>query len=173
MYRKQYLNELYSIPYQAFHAIDIFFLYTSHLIMLTENLMLGPKLWLLHPNGHLHADHLITITLDLLLWTGDGNLSTLLVHHRRSSRTESGTLMKASKLPQFQKELHLSNLHSIQNTGTNPNTKLSRNKITNNFRHMSNGTHFHFQQFHTHWSDLLNFPVSQRNNHVDQIQPKL
>ena len=42
-----------------------------------------------------------TITLDLLLWTGDGNLSTLLVHHRRSSRTQSGTLMEASKLPQF------------------------------------------------------------------------
>ena len=118
----------------------------------------------------LSLNHLITITLDLLLWTGDGNLSTLLVHHRRSSRTESGTLMKASKLPQFQKELHLSNLHTLQNTGTNPNTRVSRNKITNNFRCMSNGTHFHLQQFHTHWSDLLDFPVSQRNNYVLSVK---
>ena len=83
---------------------------------------------------------------------------------------QSGTLMKASKLPQFQKELHLSNLHSLQNTGTNPNTRVSRNKITNNFRCMSNGTHFHFQQFHTHWSDLLDFPVSQRNNYVLSVK---
>ena len=35
---------------------------------------------------------------------------------------------------------------------------------------MSNGTHFHFQQFHTHWSDLLDFPVSQRNNYVLSVK---
>ena len=113
-----------------------------------------------------------TITLGLLLWTGDRNLSTILVHHRRSSRTESGTLMEASKLPHFRKSCIFSSLHYFINYRSNPHTRLNRNKIPNNFCRMSNGTHFHFPQFSIHWSDHIDFPVSQRNNHVYRIQPK-